>query len=469
MTIEEILKLKPEDAYKELSTKVALRVEADTILKQIDPYQHKVFDQTLRPKKTVKKPAGKDSQGKVKYEDRAEEVTRIAVPVQKLIVERAIGFTLGNPVTIQSDNEEGAETDLLNMIEKVWTDNKLQYFDRKLARALFSETEVAELWYFTKDEDYWEKQGVVLRPKVKILKASDGNKLIPKFDSYGDLIAFSREYSTEIEGKKVTVLDVYTKDKLMTYHKSGDGIVIAKNEANPIGKIPVVYYQQPYPDWYFVQPIIERLETLLSNFGDTNDYFGSPMVFVQGQVTGFASKGEQGKVLQGEKGAEAKYLSWDSAPEAVKLEIETLLELIYTNTQTPNISFSQMKGLGNLSGVALKLMFMDAHMKVENKIEILGEMFQRRLNLLKAMCGKVADSSLEEAVKTLTVEPVFTPYLPRNEKEELETLNIGAGGKAVMSQKTAVKNNPYVQDSEAEMEQIKEEENNAATRQTFEY
>jgi SPP1 family phage portal protein len=153
----------------------------------------------------------------------------------------------------------------------------------------------------------------------------------------------------------------------------------------------------------------------------------------------------------------------------VKLEIETLLELIYTNTQTPNISFSQMKGLGNLSGVALKLMFMDAHMKVENKIEILGEMFQRRLNLLKAMCGKVADSSLEEAVKTLTVEPVFTPYLPRNEKEELETLNIGAGGKAVMSQKTAVKNNPYVQDSEAEMEQIKEEENNAATRQTFEY
>jgi SPP1 family phage portal protein len=469
MTIEEILKLKPEDAYKELSTKVALKVEADTIDKQLDPYKHDVTDTSKRPKKTVKKPSGKDDQGNVKYEDRQEDVNRISIPLQRLIVERSVGFTLGNPVTIQSNTEETGQRELLSMIEKVWADNKLTYFDRKLARALFSETEVAEIWYFTKDEEYWEKDGLSLRPKVKLIKPSDGNKLIPRFDGYGDLIAFSREYSAEVEGKKVTLLDVYTNEKLITYQKGGDGVTVTRNEINMTKKIPVVFYKQDYPDWYFVQVMIDRLETLLSNFGDTNDYFGSPMVFVEGKVTGFASKGEQGKVLQGEKGTKASYLSWDSAPEAVKLEIETLLELIYTNTQTPNISFSQMKGLGNLSGVALKLMFMDAHMKVENKIEILGEMFQRRLNLLKAMCGKVADTSLEEAVKTLNVEPVFTPYLPRNEKEEMETLNTGAGGKAVMSQKTAIKNNPYVQDVEAEMEQIKEEENQSATRQTFEF
>ncbi len=465
MTIEEILKLAPEDAYTQLSSKTALKVDAETIQKQLDPLKHDVFDTSIRPKKSVKKPSGKDEKGNITYTDSFEEVNRIGVPYQKLIVNRTIGFTLGNPVRIQSAPEEGKVSELLAMVEKIWKDNKLAYFDRKLARALFSETEVAELWYFTKDEEYWDKNGVVLRPKVKLLKASDGNTLIPKFDDYGDLVAFSRKYNTTVEGKSVTLLEVYTADKLLTYQKSGDGVTITRNEANPIKKIPVVYYQQDYPEWHLVQVMINRLETLLSNFGDTNDYFGSPMVVTYGRVTGFASKGEQGKVLQVEKDGKVEYLSWQHAPDSVKLEIETLIELIHTCTQTPNISFTQVKGLGNISGIALKLMFLDAHMKVENKIEILGEMFQRRLNLMKAMCGRVADSSLEEAVKTLDLDPVFEPYLPRNDKEDMETLSTATGGKAVMSQRTAVKNNPFVQDAEEELSNLKEEAEEASQRE----
>lgn len=200
------------------------------------------------------------------------------------------------------------------------------------------------------------------------------------------------------------------------------------------------------------------METLLSNFADTNDYFGSPMIAVTGKVLGLAEKGEQGKVLQIEKEGNAEYLSWDHAPESVKLEIETLLELIYTCTQTPNISFSQMKGLGNLSGVALKLMFMDAHMKVENKIELFGEMFQRRLNLIKAICSKAVDTSLEAEAKLLNIEPVFKPYMPRNDKEEMDTLTTATGGKAVLSRKTAITNNLFVSDPDMELEEILKEE-----------
>ena len=267
---------------------------------------------------------------------------------------------------------------------------------------------------------------------------------------------------------EVETLEVWTNEKHVVLEKGEDGIEIVVNEANLLKKIPVIYYSQPYPEWYKVQVMIDRLETLLSNFGDTNDYFGSPMVFVEGKVTGFASKGEQGKVLQGEKGSTAQYLSWDSAPDAIKLEIETLIELIHTCTQTPNISFSQMKGLGNLSGVALKLMFMDAHMKVENKIEILGEMFQRRINLLKRMCT-LADVSLESFARGLDIEPVFKPYMPRNDKEDMETLTIGTGGRAVLSQRTAMANNTFVADVDREIEFLDEESNKAATRQTFEY
>lgn len=461
-----------EDAWSVLTTKPERKVELDDIEKQLDPDQHSVFDLTVRPDKTVKKVDGKNADGSERIVESTQAVNRIAIPFQELIVNRAIGFVLGFPVTLKADADEGGETDLRWMVQKVWDDNKLAYKDRELARALFSETEVAELWYFTTDEEYWEKDGIKLRPKIKLLKPSEGNNLIPKFNEYGDLVMFSREYTQlrAIEGEdvEIEILEVWTTEKHVVLEKGEDGIEIVVNEANLLKKIPVIYYSQDYPEWYKVQVLIDRLETLLSNFGDTNDYFGSPMVFVEGKVTGFASKGEQGKVLQGEKGSTAQYLSWDSAPEAIKLEIETLIELIHTCTQTPNISFSQMKGLGNLSGVALKLMFMDAHMKVENKIEVLGEMFQRRINLLKRMCI-LADVSLESFARGLDIEPVFKPYMPRNDKEDMETLTIGTGGRAVLSQRTAMANNTFVADVDREIEFLDEESNKAATRQTFEY
>lgn len=466
MTIEEILQLPPEEAWEQLTAKEERPVDKDTIAAQLDPAQHNVMSTSVRPDKPVKKAEGKDSKGEVVYRETTEPVNRIAIALQELIVDRAVGFILGNPVELLSSPESEQETELLNMVKRAWDKNKLDFVSREVARTLFSETEVAELWYIVTDEEFWKDEGIVIRPKVKILKPSDGNELIPTFDQYDDMIAFSRLYKITRGDDKVEVLEVYTKDSIIRY-ENAQSITLVEKKANPFGKIPVVYYSQPYPDWFKVQILIERLETLLSNFGDTNDYFGSPMVFVEGKILGFAEKGQQGKVLQGETGTKASYLSWDSAPEAIKLEIETLMELIHTITQTPNISFSQMKGLGNLSGVALKMMFLDAHMKVENKIEVMGQMFQRRINLLKKVCT-IANIRLEPALKTLDIEPMFTPYLPRNEKEEMETLTTGTGGKAVMSQKTAVKNNPFVQNADAEMEAIEAEAKEAATRQTFE-
>ena len=467
MTIEEIIQLEPDEAWSLLTEKEDRLVDAETIESQLNPEEHDVMDTTIRPDKTVKKYAGKDNAGKSIYTESSQSVNRLAVPFQELIVNRAVGFILGNPVELISNPESDQDVSLFDMVKRSWDKNKMDYVNREIARTLFSETEVAELWYVVKDDTFWKEDGIVVRPKVKVLKPSDGNTLIPIFDEYDDMIAFSRLYTIERDDTDIEVLDVYTAEKIYRF-ENADSIGLVDVQTNPFGKIPVIYYSQPYPDWYKVQMLIDRFETLMSNFADTNDYFGSPMVFLNGKVEGFAQKGEQGKVLQGEKGSTAQYLSWDSAPDAIKLEIETLKELIYTLTQTPDISFSQMKGLGNLSGVALKMMFLDAHMKVENKIEIMGQMFQRRINILKKICT-IANIKLEPALKTLDIEPMFTPYLPRNEAEEIDTLTTATGGKAVMSQKTAIKYNPFVQNADAEIDVIAKEAEEAASRQTYEF
>ena len=61
-----------------------------------------------------------------------------------------------------------------------------------------------------------------------------------------------------------------------------------------------------------------------------------------------------GKIIN----SDLDFLTWDHAPEALKLEFELSKGLIYNLTDTPDLSFDNVKGLGNISGIALKLLFL---------------------------------------------------------------------------------------------------------------
>ena len=73
-----------------------------------------------------------------------------------------------------------------------------------------------------------------------------------------------------------------------------------------------------------------------------------------------------------------------------------------------------------------------------------------------SIIGNVIDTSLEQTAKTLDLIPVFTPYLPTNEKEEIEIISV-AKSAGVISTESGVKKNPLVSDPEAELERIKSE------------
>lgn len=459
MTIEEIFALKDFAAIKyELTKKVAPNVASDVCIKQFDPTKHGVFDEAIRPKKIVKKASGqKDTKGEPLYTDVQEEVARIAIPFQQIIVERAIGFLLGNPIeiTAKGGDDGDLQKKLIAMIGKIWSKNKLDYRNKDVARKMFSECEVAELWYLVDaEEGYWgDLSKGKFKPKMRILAESLGDKLYPCFDGTGDMIAFSREYTIINNNKNEIRFDVFTADRTVKY-LTIDGQTTTESIPNQFKKIPVVYYRQDYPDWYIVEAMIERLETGVSNRADSNDYSGAPITVVKGDLKGFASKGEQGKVLQVSDGGDVQYLESTNAPESVKLEWETLREFILSMTQTPDISFSQMKGLGAVSGIALKLMFMDAHMKARNKEGTFGESIQRRINLLMSIIGNVIDTGLGQTIKTLDLVPVFVPYLPTNEKEEVDIISV-AKTAGVMSVETGVRRNPLVSDVDAELALIK--------------
>jgi len=448
------------------------KLDRETALKELQPETHAIFDKARRPDKTVQKPTGgKDAAGQPEYSASIELVARIPLALQKRIVTTAATFLTGAPVALKAKPQSDQEQRLLDIVEKTWRDNKLDFKTRPIAKAMMAEKECVELWHLVEaEEGYWGELGNAnsrLKMRFTILTPSQGNTFYPVYDRYGDMIAFGRGYTIQEGEKKIQYLTLYTAESINTYVKGEDGWVLEKGEANVLGKIPLVYYAQQRTEWQDVQWAIERLETLLSNFADTNDYFGSPMVVVEGEIEGFATKGESGKVLV-TKGGDVKYLTWDHAPEAIRLEIDTLLDFIYSMTQTPNITFKEMKGLGQLSGIAIKLLFMDAHGKAKDKQDgDYGECIQRRINLLKAGASKI-NVDLEK-VQGLSITPEFGLFMPNNELEEAELQSVGlnnllraTGEKPVMSQETAVSLNPLVENAQEELKRIQAQQKEEA-------
>jgi SPP1 family phage portal protein len=273
------------------------------------------------------------------------------------------------------------------------------------------------------------------------------------------MIAFSRSFSQKNnEENAIDYFETYTDTEHWLWMNGANGFEVVEGYPKPIsiGKIPVIYGHQEQFETEDVDSLIDRLEILLSNFADTNDYHAAPKIFIKGELKGFSKKGESGAIIEGEDGSDAKYLAWQNAPESVKLEIETLLRMIYTLTQTPDISFDSVKGLGAISGIALKLLFMDAHLKVQDKKEIFDDYLQRRVNVIKAYIGKF-NTTLEKECEEIEIEPEITPYMLTNEIDEINMWLAANGNKPLVSQKQSVKSANLSQDPEADFEQIQEE------------
>lgn len=442
---------------------------------QYNPKLHDINDPRKRPDKIVVTDKNSEEYGEVKNINvnaemttetgfRIEPVARIALALQKLIVKRAVAFTFGNPVAYDADPQGSEEKAVLAALKRVFHDVKEKTLNRRVARSLFSSTEVAEYWYPVETDEEHDLYGFPTKIKFRVALFSPmfGDKLYPYFDDTRDLIAFSREFVKKADDLTTrTYFETYTKDAHYLWAAEGPAGTETKNwelvEGYPkelkIGKIPVIYGCQPAVEWEDVQSLIDRLEKLLSNFADTNDYHASPKIFVEGKILGFARKGEAGAIIEGEEGAKATYLSWNQAPESVKLEIDTLLRLIYAITQTPDISFESVKGIGAISGVALQLLFMDAHLKVQDKMEVFDDYLTRRANILLAYLG-AANIKNKTAARRLIVSPRITPYIIEDEQAKINMLQAANGQKPVASQKATVRRLGWAEDPDAELTEI---------------
>ena len=428
-------------------------------IKQLDPNKHDIMNPVLRDKRNKK-----ESQ---KTKDK--ELVSIALALQKWIVKKEKAMIFGNTPLLKANIDQKNQTQkaILKAIERILHDNKESSFNRKIAESVGSYTEGGEIWYLRKKEENHSSYGFDTDIDVKVMQLTpkNGEKLYTYTDDFNDLKAFSRNYSKKENGKDVDYFEVYTSLKTYIFKKDGSDWFIQDGYPldQELKKIPIAFAEQEQTSWYDVQKLIERYEQLISDHGEVNDRNAYPVLLIKGELIDSLERGPGGGIKL-ENDSDASYLSWDNAPESIKLEIENIVKNIQLISQTPNISFEEVKSLGALSGTALKMLFLDAHLKVMEKREIYDEYLQRRINIIKRILSTL-NPAWKKEIDNMIIEPEIVPFMVENEKEQVEIALLKNGNKALESHEKSVKD-WQGQDTE-DYEQIKKEEKEAASVDYF--
>lgn len=384
---------------------------------------------------------------------RKEKVWKLPIPYPVYINEIALVFLYGRPVKWlqQSEGTDRAFSAFLDVIKRTRFDSKI----RQCKRLAGAETESALLFRVFRDEDG--------RPdvQIRVLARSKGDEIYVRWDQYENIISVGWGYYVrEEEDNVVYHFDIFTKHKTYRCAKKSLGWEV-NEEPNFIGKIPVILFQQE-KEWKGVEPLIHREELIASRTADTNDYFSDPIAIMNAEVIkNMPEKKEAAKMLitNDKDGVDkaAKYLTWDSAPQSKKDEIEWLHTQILQKTFTPNITTDTLKSVSQLSAKALRTVMMLADIKASKHKETHDELLDRTASLVTAIIANVLDVSLAAECESLKVGHEFQEPFGDDIADSLTNL-VKAVDAGIISTEGAIELNPLVKDVAREKQRLAQEQ-----------
>lgn len=394
---------------------------------------------------------------------------KLPIPFQKIINMQATAFLFGSPVQFSdlSDVVETSDTngktvrkskaaEAYDKALKIFTDTRFDSNMRESKTKAGSETLCAKLYHL-----YLSPDGE-LQVMVKILAKSLGDDIYYKFDDFGRLMLFIRQFTIQDdEGNDEIHCDIYTDETIFRCTQKAIGWEVVP-EKNFIGKIPVLLYIQE-PEWADVQRLIERREDIQCRDADMNDYFANPKVVGEGIISGSLNPDDPAQIIQTQNNGKVYYLTYDSAPENRKRECDTLDSFIFGMTCSVNPASDVIKEMKIPSGVSWDYMFFFPILKAKNYQDYYGTMIDREINVVKAIVGVLyPELKLNGQLEALKIGYQFSTPMPDNVSDTLDIIqkSINAG---TMSQETAIYQNPRIKDPKTEMKRLQSEKDRSNT------
>lgn len=423
----------------------------DVLLRDYEPSLHKIVSDKSGRKDKIRKDGTKD------------EAARIYLGLEKLLVKRMTEFMFAIPVKRIYHNTEGNETrqKIAKAIESVYKYARIDSENIKRGNAYFASCEIFTIWYVVRKQNTLYGFDSKYKLKCKTYSPMDGVKLYPLIDELDDMLAMSFEYKKKVGDEEITYFETYTSDRHYKWKQDGGGWVqVGTVEEITLMKIPGAYGSRPVPVFHGLTRIRSELEYTLSRNSDVIAYNAAPVIKIAGQIKGEEDKGESRRIYRVENGGDVSYVSWSQAIEALKYHVDTLLRLYWMQAQMPDVSFDNMKSLGNIGYDARQMLLTDAHLKVGDESGPWIEFFERECSVVKEFLKKMKTEWAGE-IDNIEVEHVITPFIQNDEDAMADRLLKLNGGKPVMSQLESIQQAGYSNDARATQEQIQKEEASA--------
>lgn len=455
------------DGLKTEPKKVIATIEAQSKkVEDISNYQKefKEKDRKLRDTQVGKTQVDKPIAG-----GNVVKAVRIPINFAKKIVTTATAFEVGKPVTLIPSEEN----DLSKLIYQIWKINRIDAAIQKIVSLKKSETQAAIQFYIADSKEnsllnkvlsFFKLSKQVKEIKSKILDNTQG-QMTPYFGNNGNMELFMWKYKASQNGKEFNIIEIWDE---LNYHKLSDqtgDLVYEGPKAHGFDRIPIVYVSQEQPEWFEVKELIDRYETTLSKLGNSNDYTAYPILLIHGDIKTLPNKDDNGKIInlpmkKDDSGnwikGGAEFLVSSNSAESSKLEFDNLKELIYSISHTPDLSFDNVKGLGSVSGVALKLLFLDAVIKSTMNEGENRTMIERIINVIMSGIIKTTNTSLSGLGSALYYDIVFNSIIPDDVKTATDII-ISLKEAGLLSAQSAIKLIDMVENPEEELTLINSE------------
>lgn len=458
MDVKDILDIESIDGMLKIlkdDTKTTPYTDIADYIKYYDG-EHPII--TERPDESVTEPDGKNSDGTPKEKTVAKIRTRKVLNYQIQIINTAESMLFGKEPTFVLNNDEEKFKDLFSEFQKVYKEGRFNFSVKELLQRVSIETKAVEFFFWDEGQE---------KIKSMIWASKFGDKVWAHFNSDRDLDAITREYDDEIleKGEKVKqkVIQIYTAESLTVIKDVSGTLIREKPVKNPYEMIQAVYIEQEYPEWYYVKELVSINERSESQQTDVNKRIGNPGIMLKGKVDRMPSYDSDVKVFKSEgkddgtgkmNYGEVSLIESKGAPEGIENQLKRTDSEIY-KFSWPDLSFLRdVIKTGQASGVAIKLMMTDAFIMKGIKEKTYLPAMERRNNIIKKMMSVNSTGDYTELDISITLNSI----IPENELELIEGLTLATGGQTIMSQETAVSQNPKISDTSSEIEKIKTEE-----------
>lgn len=430
-------------------------------LAQLDTAGHNINDPTYYENIYRKQPKidSKGNEIKGQYEIKEEEIERVSIPIQRIILNKHLTHLAGENIKFvqHNINPSDRERETFVNFKQGWAKKNMETAKFEFMRSVKATGDGAFCAVMT--------NGIF---SYRVFSVLNGDKLHPIKDFHGNLRIFGRSFSQYDFGRReeVPYMEVwddqyYTLLSYDTEYKSDrqyivwdsetflprkaeedefDGWRVVKPQVlHGFNSIPIEYLKDKNGAcWSPVQHLIEKLEMAISQLFENNKSYAFRIMVVKGGVNIVGDlKGHARAIAFKDKDGDAKFMDKADASSSFELQLNNTLRFIELGSF---IVLPPEKLNGDLPGVTIKILYSPAIEQGLNDKHFYNKSIDRIVELFKEGYG--IEQGKPSDYSKLDIRGDIQIYIHQNDNETMSNLVLGVQA-GFTSRETASEISPY--------------------------